>query len=52
MKRPNFIAKGTSAKKTLKAGLVYSHPKQPKRVHFPERSRKILTEEYKKFSLV
>lgn len=44
MKRPNFIAKDSSAKKTLKAGLVYARTTQPKRFHYPERSRKILTE--------
>lgn len=52
MKRPCYIAKDNAMKKTLQAGLKYVYEKQPKRFHYPERSRKILTEEYKKFSLV
>lgn len=45
MKRPNFIPKNPRKLKRLRN-------KVPKRFHYPERSKKILTEEYKKLSLV
>lgn len=51
MKRPNFITQAEVTRTTNLAGRT-RHPKQPKRFHYPERSKKILTEVKKELTLV